>query len=282
MPRFCANISMLFTESDFQDRFDAAAQAGFKGVEFHYPYAFDAAMLAERAQRAGVEVVLFNLPPGNVDKGDRGLACLPSRMSEFRDSVGQAIAYAKVLGCRRLHMLSGVVPEPARNAKRLAPEQLRETYISNLRFAAGELGRAGIKLHIEPINTRAMPGMYLRYSSQALALMDEAAVDNVWLQYDLFHMQIMEGDLAHSIKTHLARIGHMQIADVPARHEPGTGEINFPFLFAHIDSLGYEGWIGAEYNPSGRTVDSLGWLQPYLQAEPDPVPLPAPTPESQA
>lgn len=267
MPRFCANISMLFTESDFQDRFDAAARAGFKGVEFHYPYAFDAAMLAERAQRAGVEVVLFNLPPGDVDKGDRGLACLPSRMSEFRDSVGQAIAYAKVLGCRRLNMLSGVVPEPARNAKRLAPEQLRETYISNLRFAAGELGRAGIRLHIEPINTRAIPGMYLRYSSQALALMDEAAVDNVWLQYDLFHMQIMEGDLARTIERLLPRIGHIQIADVPDRHEPGSGELNFHFLLAQIDRFGYEGAIGCEYNPAADTRTGLAWADRYLKSD---------------
>ena len=276
MPRFCANISMLFTETDFPDRFDAAARAGFKGVEFHYPYGFDAAMLAERAQRAGVEVVLFNLPPGNVEKGDRGLACLPSRMSEFRDSVSQAITYARTLGCRRLNMLSGVAPEPAKSARHLAPAQLRETYISNLRFAAGELGRAGIMLHIEPINTRAVPGMYLRYSSQALALMDEAAVDNAWLQYDLFHMQIMEGDLAHTIQSLLPRIGHMQVADVPKRHEPGTGEINYPFLFSHIDSLGYQGWIGAEYNPSGRTEDSFAWLAPYLE------PASAPKPETPA
>jgi hydroxypyruvate isomerase len=162
-------------------------------------------------------------------------------------------------------MLSGVVPEPAKGARRTSPEQLRESYISNLRFAAGELGRAGIKLHIEPINTRAKPGMYLRHSSQALALIDEAAVDNAWLQYDLFHMQIMEGDLAHTIKSLLPRIGHMQIADAPARHEPGTGEINFPFLFSHIDSLGYEGWVGAEYNPSGSTADSFAWFAPYAQ-----------------
>lgn len=265
MPRFCANISMLFTESAFPDRFDAAARAGFKGVEFHYPYAYDAALLAERAQQAGVEVVLFNLPPGDVDKGDRGMACLPARVSEFRDGVGQAIAYARALGCKRLNMLSGVVPEPSKGGRRLASERLRETYISNLRFAAGELGRAGIMLHLEPINTRAMPGMYLRHSSQAIALMDEAGVDNARLQYDLFHMQIMEGDLAHTIGSLLPRIGHMQIADVPGRHEPGTGELNFPFLFAHIDSLGYRGWIGAEYKPSGRTADSFAWLAPYLE-----------------
>ena len=267
MPRFCANTSLLFTEVAFADRFEAAARSGFKGVEFHFPYEHDAAMLAERAQAAGVEVVLFNLPPGDFAAGERGIACLPSRMSEFRDGVGTAIKYAQALGCRQLNLLAGIVPTPAKGAARLAPEKLRETFVSNLRFASGELQRAGIRLMIEPISTRAFPGFYLRYSSQALALIDEAGVDNAWLQYDWFHMQAMEGDLARTMEAHLARIGHMQFADAPDRHEPGTGELNFEFLFRHADQLGYAGWIGAEYHPSRRTEDSLGWLHPFLPEE---------------
>ena len=264
MPRFSANISMLFTESAFPDRFDAAANAGFRGVEFQFPYAFDKAELADRAQRAGLEVVLFNLPPGDWEKGDRGMACLPARMSEFRDSVGHAIEYAEALGCRRLNMLSGVVGGTER---RVPPERLRETFVSNLRYAAGELGRHGMALMIEPISTRAIPGFYLKYTAQALALIDEAAAGNAFVQYDMFHMQVMEGDLARTIEANLPRIGHMQFADNPGRHEPGTGEINYPFLFEHIDRLGYAGWLGAEYLPSGDTIASLAWLRPWIECQ---------------
>ncbi len=264
MPKFCANLSMLFTDVEFPDRFDAAAQAGFRGVEFHFPYAFKREMLVERMQRAGVETVLFNLPPGNWEKGDRGIACLPSRMSEFRDGVGLAIEYARALGCRRLNMLSGVVPESGR---RIPVDVLRETFISNLRYAAGALEREGIALMIEPINTRSIPGIYLKYSTQALALIQEAAVSNAWLQYDIFHMQIMEGDLAKTMESNLPRIGHIQIADAPDRHEPGTGEINHGYLFSLLDRLGYGGWIGAEYLPAdtrpGGTQTGLGWFKPY-------------------
>ena len=265
MPKFCANLSMLFTESAFPERFDAAARAGFRGVEFQFPYGFDKSLLAESAQRAGVEVVLFNLPPGDWEKGERGMACLPSRMSEFRDSVGRAIEYASALGCRKLNMLSGVVAESMR---KLPPERLCETFVSNLRYAAGELGRHGMMLVLEPISTRAIPGFYLQHTAQALALIDEAATSNAFVQYDMFHMQVMEGDLAQTIETNLPRIGHMQFADNPGRHEPGTGEINYGFLFGHIDRLGYEGWIGAEYTPSGDTVASLAWLQPWLDKQP--------------
>jgi hydroxypyruvate isomerase len=262
MPRFCANISMLFTESEFAARFGAAARAGFRGVEFHFPYAFDKALLAERAREAGVEVVLFDLPPGDLGKGERGIACLPSRMSEFRDGVGQAIAYARELGCKRLNMLSGIVPGSGKGERQIAPEILRKTFITNLRHAAGELAREGITLTLEPISTRAIPGIYLRHTQQALALMDEAGASNVRLQYDVFHMQVMEGDLTRTLEANMARIAHLQMADVPDRHEPGTGEINYPHLFALVDRLGYAGWIGAEYVPTGRTEDSLAWLQP--------------------
>lgn len=271
MPKFCANLSMLFTESAFPARFDAAARAGFRGVEFQFPYAFDKALLAERAQRADVEVVLFNLPPGNWEQGERGMACLPERISEFRDSVGQAIEYARALGCRKLNMLSGVVSE---SASKLSPERLRETYVSNLRYAVGELGRHGMTLMIEPISTRAIPGFYLRHTLQALALIDEATdgtkTGNAFVQYDMFHMQVMEGDLAKTIEANLPRIGHMQFADNPERHEPGTGEINYAYLFEHIDRLGYEGWIGAEYIPSGDTAASLAWFKPWLERQPVP------------
>ncbi len=264
---------MLFTETAFPDRFDAAARAGFSGVEFHFPYGHDPERLAERAQGAGVEVVLFNLPPGDWEQGDRGMACQPARMSEFRDGVGEAIAYARVLECTRLNMLSGVVDATIH----YPPERLRETYLSNLRYAAGEAGRNGIRLTIEPISTRAIPGMYLRYTAQAIALMDDAASDNVFLQYDMYHMQIMEGDLAQTIASTLPRIAHMQIADNPGRHEPGTGEINFPYLFGHIDQLGYDGWIGAEYFPAGGTLEGLDWLRPYMNSAPMPVDVMADT-----
>ncbi|MBI2319107.1 MAG: hydroxypyruvate isomerase [Betaproteobacteria bacterium] len=264
MPKFCANLSLLFTEEAFLDRFDAAARAGFRAVEFHFPYDYDKDELARRAERAGVEVVLFNLPAGDWAKGERGIACVPARVSQFRDGVAQAIGYAKVLGCRRLNCLSGVEPPHT------ADTGVRETFVSNLRFAAGELEREGIVLLTEPVNTRTLPGSFLRYSAQALALIDEAKSRNVKLQYDLFHMQIMEGDLAKTIEANRERIGHMQVADVPDRHEPGTGEINFPFLFDWIDRIGYDGWIGCEYAPAARTEDGLAWVQPYLEDKGEP------------
>ena len=257
MPKFCANLSLLFNEFEFLDRFDAAARAGFTGVEIQFPYAFDSAAVAERAQAAGVEIVMFNLPAGDWAKGERGIACLPSRMSEFRDGVEKAIEYARATGCRRLNIVSGIAPP------KLQEKTLRETFISNLRFASDELARAGITLLIEPINTRTIPGIYVRYSGQALALIDEAGA-KAQLQYDFFHMQIMEGDLAKTIEANIVRIGHMQVADVPERHEPGTGEIGFPYLFDQVDRLGYSGWIGAEYNPAHGTLAGLGWVRPYL------------------
>ena len=260
MPKFCANLSLLFADADFLDRFDRAAAAGFRAVEFQFPYAYDLAALSARVREAGVEVVLFNLSPGSWDKGERGIACLPGRVSEFRDGLARTIEYAKALGCTRINCLSGLAPP------RVASETLRETFVSNLRYAAGELAREGITLLIEPVNTRSIPGMYLRNSGQALAIIDEVHAANLKLQYDVFHMQIMEGDLAKTIEANLARIGHIQIADVPDRHEPGTGEINYPFLFGWLDRIGYAGWIGCEYNPAGRTEDGLDWVRPYLGA----------------
>ncbi|MFM9968466.1 MAG: 2-oxo-tetronate isomerase [Burkholderiales bacterium] len=262
MPRFSANISMLFQEVELPERFDAAARAGFRAVEIQFPYAFDKEMLAERTRRAGVEVVLINLTAGDFSKGDRGIGCLPGRVAEFRDSIGASIDYARALGVRQMNCLAGCP------AGRFDPAKLRETFISNLRFAAGELARAGMDLLIEPVNSRTFPGSYLRNSGQAIAIMDEANVANLKLQYDLFHMQIMEGDLAKTIETILPRIGHIQFADVPERHEPGSGELNFAYLFDQIDRVGYHGWIGAEYVPSAGTVASLDWFEKYRDMNP--------------
>jgi len=258
MPRFSANISMLWKEVEFPERFEAAAQAGFKAVEIQFPYGWSKRQLGEIAQRAGVEVVLINIPAGDPEKGDRGIGCLPQRVAEFREGVARAIDYARALGCKQMNCLAGVAPPEVASAK------LRETFVSNLRYAAGELARHGMTLLTEPVSTQAVPGFYLNASAQALALMDEADADNLKLQYDLYHMRIMGDDLAQTIEANLHRIGHMQIADVPDRHEPGTGEIDFPPLFDLIDRLGYRGWIGAEYVPAGKTEDGLAWVKKYL------------------
>jgi hydroxypyruvate isomerase len=258
MPRFAANLSYLFTEAPFVERFQLAADAGFRAVEFHFPYAHDAAVLAEAARRAGVELVLFNLYPGDWEKGDRGIACDPVRVGEFRDSLARSIDYARALGCSRMNCLSGVAPVGVPLAA------VREAYVGNLRHAAAQLERAGLTLLIEPINTRSIPGNFLNTSAQAIGIMDEVAAPNLLLQYDLFHMQIMEGDLAMTLQRLLPRIGHVQIADVPGRHEPGTGEINFAFLFDWMDRIGYTGWVGCEYAPAAGTGAGLGWVRPWL------------------
>jgi hydroxypyruvate isomerase len=258
MPRFCANISMLFREVEFPERFEAAAQAGFKAVEIQFPYAWAKGRLAQIAQHARVEVVLINIPAGDSEKGERGIGCLPSRIGEFRDAVGKAIEYARELGCKQMNCLAGITPPNVDEAK------LHETYVWNLRYAAVELARHGLTLLVEPISTQTVPGFYLNNSAQALALMDEVGAANLKLQYDLFHMRMMGDDLAATLTANLARIGHIQAADVPGRHEPGTGEIDFPRLFDLIDRLGYKGWIGAEYVPEGRTEDGLAWLKKYL------------------
>jgi len=258
MPRFCANISMLFKELEFPERFEAAAQAGFKAVEIQFPYGWSKSQLGEIARHAGVEVVLINIPAGDSEKGDRGLGCLPGRVAEFREGVAKAIEYSRALGCKQMNCLAGVTPPDVQVAK------LHETYVWNLRYAAVELARHGMTLLVEPINTQTVPGFYLNNSAQALALMDEVGAANLKLQYDLFHMRMMGDDLAKTLEANLARIGHMQFADVPGRHEPGTGEIDFPRLFDLVDRLGYQGWIGAEYVPAGKTEDGLAWVKKYL------------------
>ena len=260
VPKLAANLSLLFNEVAFLERFAAAAKAGFRHVEYQFPYEFDKREIAQRARAAGVEVVLHNIPSGNAAAGDRGLACLPERADEFRRGVGKAIEYALAAGCPRLNCLAGVVPAAA------AAEPFRATLVDNLRYAAHELDRAGLDLMIEPINTRSVPGFFLNHSAQAVAILDAVGAKNAYLQYDLFHMQIMEGDLVRTIERLLPRIGHMQIADVPDRHEPGSGEINFAFVLAEIDRLGYRGAIGCEYHPARDTLAGLGWARPYLKA----------------
>jgi hydroxypyruvate isomerase len=259
MPKFNANLSMMFNEVEFLDRFAAAAKAGFKGVEFLFPYAYDKNQLAELTQRNKLEAVLFNMPPGDWNAGDRGMACDPARAGEFQDNVGKAIEYARVLGCKQIHCMAGLKPRGVNE------EQMREAYIANLRFAGQELAKHGLTLLIEAINTRDIPGFYLNYSRQAFDIMHYANVPNLKFQYDIYHMQINEGDLAPTIEKHLAKIGHMQLADTPGRHEPGTGEINYEFLFQHIDKVGYQGWIGCEYRPAGNTEAGLGWAKAYLR-----------------
>ena len=260
MPKLAANLSMLFTHLPFAERFSAAAKAGFRYVEYQFPYGFGTAgEIARRARDAGVAVVLHNLPAGDAAKGDRGIACQPGRVNEFREGVERAIEYAIAAGCPRLNALAGIPPAG------LAREAARETLIENLRHAARRLREAGLTLLTEPVNARTVPGFLLNTSRDGIEVIDAVGEDNLRLQYDVFHMQIMEGDLARSIERLLPRIGHMQIADVPDRHEPGTGEVNFPWLLSEIDRLGYAGWIGAEYHPRGDTAQGLGWAAPYLQ-----------------
>lgn len=258
MPKFNANLTMLFNEVDFLDRFGAAAQAGFKGVEYLFPYAYPIEQLTERLQKYRLTQVLHNLPAGDWAGGERGIATIPGREGEFQDGVGTAIEYATALGCKQVNCLAGIPPKDA------AAEKVRATFVSNLKFAAEKLAAAGIRLLIEPCNSRDIPGFYLNRSAQALDIIREVGSPNLHLQYDIYHMQIMEGDLAPTIERNLAAIAHMQLADNPGRNEPGTGEINYPFLFDFIDRVGYQGWIGCEYKPKGNTVEGLGWVKPYL------------------
>ena len=253
MPKFAANLSMLFTELPFLDRFAAAREAGFDAVEFLFPYAFDTDQIAQRLRRHQLQLVLFNMPCGDWNAGDRGMACDPRRSDEFREGVALAVDFATELAVTRLHCMAGKVPHG------LDIERARETYIQNLQYAADQCQPHGIDVMIEPINTYDMPGYFLNRSSQAIDILDQCGRPNLFLQYDIYHMQRMEGELANTIRAHLPRIGHMQLADTPGRHEPGTGEIHYPFLFRLLDDLGYGGWIGCEYTPRGGTVEGLDW-----------------------
>ena len=257
MLRFSANLTMLFAEVDFPDRFEKAAKAGFKGVEFTFPYAWPPEQLADQLSRHGLKQVLHNLPAGDWDGGERGIAVLPDRTTEFRNGVKLAIRYAKTLQCHRLNCLAGIAPQS------ISEETLRSTLIENLQYAAAALADDDIQLLIEPLNDRDVPGFYLNYSADALNLIADINHPNVMLQYDIYHMQIMEGDLIRTIQAHMDQIAHIQLADYPGRHQPGTGEINFTNLFSFIEQAGYPGWLGCEYIPTGRTEDTLAFLKPY-------------------
>ena len=253
MTKLAANLTMLFTELPFIERFRAAAQANFKAVEFLFPYAFEPAQIAEQLRKNELELVLHNLPAGNWEAGERGIACHPDRVGEFRQGVDEAIRYAKILGVKQLNCLVGIQPQGVSTAA------ARETLVANLKFAADKLQAEGIALLIEPINYFDIPGFFLNTTKQAAELIASTGSNNLFVQYDIYHMQRMEGELANTIKANLSLIRHVQLADNPGRFEPGTGEINYRFLFKYLDEIGYQGWIGCEYKPKAGTVEGLGW-----------------------
>jgi hydroxypyruvate isomerase len=254
MLRFAANLSMLFAEAPFLDRFALAARAGFVAVECQFPYEAPAIEIRARLDDLGLAMVLHNLPAGDWPAGDRGLACLPRRVAEFRAGIPRAIAYAHALGVRQVNCLAGIAPADADAAT------LRRTLVDNLRFAARAFAAEGLRLLVEPINTFDIPDFFVNRTPQAIALLDDVGEPNAFVQYDAYHAQRMEGELAATIARYLARIAHVQVADNPGRHEPGTGEIRFDFLFAELERLGYDGWIGCEYKPKGRTDAGLDWM----------------------
>ena len=255
MPKFNANLTMLFNEVDFLDRFEQAALAGFTGVEYLFPYQWKKETLAELLEKNRLAQVLHNLPAGDWAAGERGIACLPDRVGEFQDGVGQALEYAKALKCPMLNCLAGLTPPE------IDPEKIEETLVANVKFAADALEKEGIRLLVEPLNNKDIPGFHLVGSAETIALLDKVGHDNIQLQYDIYHMQRMEGELINTIRALINRIGHMQLADNPGRHEPGTGEINFSNLFTAIDEAGYQGWIGCEYIPAGETAAGLDWMK---------------------
>ncbi len=262
MPRFSANLSFLFADLPFLDRFHAAARSGFRAVEYVGPYDHDPREIARRLADLDLTQALFNLPTGDWAKGERGLAILPGREGEFRDGVARALDYAEALACERLNCLAGIAPEGV--DRRL----LEATFLDNLAFAAEAAERRGVKLLIEPINDRDIPGFFLNRTDEALKIIARVGAENLWLQADVYHMQIMEGDLARRLKEAMPRIAHIQIADNPGRNEPGTGEINFRFLLGLIDILGYDGWVGCEYRPVTTTEAGLGWMESFRTLNP--------------
>ena len=271
MPRFAANLSMMYAELPFLDRFAAAAKDGFKAVEFLFPYAWPADEIAARLQAHGLDLALFNAPPGGTDmvsiakawdNGVRGTASLPGMESEFRRGVGLALDYQKLLKSPRIHLMAGLVSTGADTAA------MRATYIANLRWAAAAAAEQGVDVLIEPINTRDIPGFFLNRQDQAHAVIQDVGAPNLKVQMDLYHCQIVEGDVAMKLRQYLptGRVGHLQIASVPERHEPSEGELNYPYLFALIDELGFDGHVGGEYRPRAGTSAGLGWFAPYRAA----------------
>ncbi|AYG61583.1 hydroxypyruvate isomerase [Rhizobium jaguaris] len=257
MPKFSANLSFLYQNLPFLDRFAAAAKDGFLGLEYLGPYAEPKEKVADALKANGLRQVLFNLPSGDWAGGERGIACLPDRVQEFRDGVATALDYAAVLDCKRLNVISGLIPKGA------DPETLERVLVDNLRYAAPRMADAGIKLLIEPINLRDMPGFFLSTTDHAERILDKVGSDNLYIQYDFYHMQIMQGDLIRTFERLKDRIAHVQIADNPGRNEPGTGEINYSFILSELDRLGYDGWVGCEYRPKAGTSEGLGWMKPY-------------------
>ncbi len=262
MPRFAANLSMMYTEVPFLDRFAAAALDGFDAVEYLFPYGHTPDDIASRLKAHGLTQALFNLPPGDWASGERGMACIPGREAEFAASVAQALVYAKATGCQRLHAMAGLKPVSASEA------QQRTTYVANLKAAAAQLAAHGITLMIEPINPRDMPNFYLSHQQQAHSICAEVGAPNLQVQMDFYHCQIVEGDLSMRLKQHFAGVGHVQIAGVPDRYEPDGGEVNFPHLFDLLDELGYAGFVGCEYRPKAGTSEGLGWLRRYQASRP--------------
>ena len=262
MPRFAANLTMMYQELAFADRFNAAANDGFKAIEFLFPYAYSANHIKALLTDNGLNQVLFNAPPGNWNEGERGIASLPGREDEFKQSIDAALEVARVLDNRLLHVMAGLIRPEEDQARH------RSVYLNNLSYAARLAASEGIAIVIEPINSRDMPGYFLTRQDDAQAICAEVGVDNLLVQFDIYHCQIMEGDLATTLNRDMVRpkggIGHIQIAGVPTRNEPDVGEVNYPYLFALIDSLHYAGWIGCEYRPRGLTSEGLGWIKPWL------------------
>jgi hydroxypyruvate isomerase len=255
MPKFAANLTMMFNEHEFPARFAAAAKAGFEGVEFLFPYDYAPAEVAQWLKENNLKNILFNLPPGDWAAGERGIAALPGREDEFRAGVAKAIEYALALGTPQVHMMAGLIPSSSDLALH------RKTYLANMKFAAKELAKRKLILLLEPINTRDMPGYFLNTQAQAHELRAECGESNVKVQMDFYHAQIMEGDLAMTFKKFFNDIGHTQIASVPNRNEPDDGEVNYPFIFKMLDEMGYQGWVGCEYRPKGKTEDGLAWFK---------------------
>lgn len=259
MPKIAANLTMLFTEQPFPERFRAAAEAGFKGVEFQFPYDYDKSDLRRWLDDAGLTQVLINMPAGDWQKGERGTCCLPDRKQEFRDGVEQAIDYAGALDCPCVHVVAGLVPPGTGDRG-----PYRAAYCENLAYAAGRFAEHGVTALIEPINgKRDAPGFFLQTTTEARAIIAELGQPNLKLQFDAYHVQIMQGDLVHNYRESLADIGHIQIANPPERHEPDDGEINFPYFLKVVDDSGYDGWVSCEYRPRGDTVEGLAWARPY-------------------
>jgi hydroxypyruvate isomerase len=254
LPRFSANLHFLFGELPFPERFAAAARAGFRAVEFPDPYGHPLPALAERLRASDLACVLLNVPMGDRARGEMGIACLPDRTEEFRAGMDRAVEAARALHCPRLNCMAGRQPPG------VDPRDVHDTLVRNLGLAAAAAGRAGLELTLEPLNTTDYPDIFVRGTAQALALIQEVGAANLRLQFDCYHLQLMEGDLEASLERLLPHIGHVQIGDVPGRHEPGTGTIPYPRIFALLDRLGYDGWVGAEYHPSRRTEETLGWL----------------------